>query len=84
MKSLTENPQSRATESKPEWASNIERHLAQAAKLAAEHGVTPEAFIAAAWQSYLRASPAYAEQLEQTQFLAGLEQLRSAGRLAKA
>lgn len=73
-----------AAPERPEWAAKLDRHLAHAARLAAEYGVTPDAFAAAAWQAYLHASPAFAAQLEQAQFVAGLEQLRQAGRLAKA
>ena len=65
-------------------ASRLDDHLAQAAKLASEFGVPPDAFAAAAWHAYLRASPALAEHIEQLQFLAGMEELRNAGRLAQA
>ena len=60
------------------------RLLAQAAELAASAGLPPEAFAAAAWQAYLRASPGLAEQMAEMQFAAALEELRSNGRLAKA
>lgn len=84
MKAPSEESQAPATPEKPEWATKLERHLSKAAQLAVESGVTPEAFTAAAWQCYLHASPEFAAQLEQAQFMAGLEQLRSVGRLAKA
>ena len=60
------------------------RLLAQAAELAAGAGVPPDAFAEAAWQTYLRAVPAAAEQLAQAQFAAAVEELRTSGRLAKA
>ena len=67
-----------------QMASDLARHLAQAAKLASDFGVPPDAFAAAAWHAYLHASPALAEHIEQLQFMAGIEELRNAGQLAKA
>jgi hypothetical protein len=58
--------------------------LTQAAEVAAKGGIPPEAFMASAWQAYLRASPGLAEHLAEVQFDAALEDLRSTGRLAKA
>jgi len=58
--------------------------LVDAAKIAAQAGFPPEAFAAAAWQSYLKASPELAERLAEKQFEAALEELRSSGRMAKA
>jgi hypothetical protein len=84
MKAPSESPEVYAVPERPEWAAKLERHLAQAAQIAVEYGVTPDGFAAAAWQSYLKASPEFAAQLEQAQFMAGLEQLRNSGRLAKA
>ncbi|HEX7597444.1 MAG TPA: hypothetical protein VF518_04465 [Polyangia bacterium] len=66
------------------WSSKLDRHLAQAAKLASQNGVPAEAFAAAAWHAYLHASPDFAHHIEQLQFMAALEELRSNGRLAKA
>ena len=66
------------------WSSRLDRHLAQAAKLASQYGVPPETFAAAAWHAYLHASPDFAEHIEQLQFMASLEELRNSGRLAKA
>jgi hypothetical protein len=65
-------------------ASRLDRHLALAAKLASEYGVSPDAFAAAAWHAYLHASPALAEHIERLQFMASIEELRNAGRLARA
>ena len=65
-------------------ASRLDRHLAQAAILASEYGVSPDAFAAAAWHAYLHASPALAEHIERLQFMASIEELRTSGRLAKA
>ncbi len=58
--------------------------LAKAAEMAAQSGLPPEAFTAAAWQAFLAASPEFAEHLAERQFEAALEELRSSGRLAKA
>jgi predicted HD phosphohydrolase len=65
-------------------ATSLDEHLAQAAKLASDYGVPPDAFAAAAWHAYLHASPALAEHIEKLQFMAGIEELRNSGRLAKA
>jgi hypothetical protein len=62
----------------------MNRLLDQAVQLAAGAGLAPDAFAAIAWQAYLRAFPALAEQMAAAQFDAALEQLRNAGRLAKA
>lgn len=74
----------REPESKLQWVSRLDRHLARAAKLASEYGIPPDAFATAAWNAYLHESPGLAEHLEQMKFLANLEQLRQLGRLAKA
>lgn len=74
----------RDAENKLPWVSRLDRHLARAAKLASEYGVPPDAFATAAWNAYLHQSPALAEHLEQMKFLAGVEELRNHGRLAKA
>jgi hypothetical protein len=58
--------------------------LAQAAQLAADAGLPPEAFASVAWHAYLRTVPGVAEQLAEAQLDAAIEQLRSTGRLAKA
>ena len=77
-------PVEREAADKIQLASRLDRHLAQAAKLASEYGVLPDAFAAAAWHAYLDASPALAEHIERLQFMAGIEELRNTGRLAKA
>ena len=59
-------------------------HLTKAAEIAAKAGLPPEAFTAAAWHSYLAASPELAARLAAWQFESALEELRSSGRLAKA
>jgi hypothetical protein len=58
--------------------------LTKAAEIAADTGVAPEAFAAAAWQAFLVASPELAERLAERQFEASLEELRRSGRMAKA
>jgi hypothetical protein len=77
-------PAEREAADRIQLASKLDRHLAQAAKLASEYGVPPDAFAAAAWHAYLRASPALAEHIERLQFMAGIDELRNTGRLAKA
>jgi len=62
----------------------MNRLLDQAAELAAGAGLPPEAFASIAWQAYLRAFPALAEEMAAAQFDAALQELRNAGRLAKA
>ena len=79
-----EKPPEREAANRIQLASRLDRHLAQAAKLASEFGVSPDAFAAAAWHAYLHASPALAEHIERLQFMASIEDLRSTGRLAKA
>jgi hypothetical protein len=65
-------------------AEEMWRLLAKAAEIAATAELPPDAFAAAAWQSYLAASPELAERLAEKQFEAALEELRSSGRMAKA
>ncbi|HJX66946.1 MAG TPA: hypothetical protein VJ860_23690 [Polyangia bacterium] len=79
-----EKPPERETANKIQLATRLDRHLAQAAKLASEFGVSPDVFAAAAWHAYLHASPALAEHIERLQFMASIEELRGTGRLAKA
>jgi hypothetical protein len=81
---ITEKPPEQEAADRIQLASRLSEHLAEAAKLASEFGVPPEAFAAAAWHAYLHASPALAEHIEQLQLMAGIEELRSTGRLAKA
>jgi hypothetical protein len=90
MNSNTATPQNGENDSPAATAVNfvsvpeMYRLLAQAAEVAAAAGIPPEAFTAAAWQSYLRAAPDYVERLAEVQFTAALEELRNSGRLAKA
>jgi hypothetical protein len=79
-----EKPSEQEGADRAQLASRLDEHLTEAAKLASEYGVPPDAFAAAAWHAYLHASPALAERIEQLQFMAGIEELRNAGRLAKA
>lgn len=60
------------------------RLLGQAAEVAVGAGLPPEAFAAAAWQAFLRASPGLAERMAEAQLEAALEELRTNGRLGKA
>lgn len=68
----------------PDAADAMWKLLTKAAEIAARSGLTPDAFTAAAWRSYLTASPELAEQLAERQFEAALEELRNNGRMAKA
>jgi hypothetical protein len=61
----------------------LSRLLARAAQVAAAAGASPEAFVNAAWQAFLHASPGLAERLVDMQLDAMVEELRSSGRLAK-
>jgi len=77
-------PPEREAANKIQLASRLDRHLAQAAKLASEYGVSPDAFAAAAWHAYLHASPALAEHIERLQFIASHRRIAYRRRLAKA
>jgi len=57
--------------------------LRQAAEVAAQAGMPPDAFTAAAWEAYMLASPEVAERLAEMQFEAALEELRESGKMAK-
>jgi hypothetical protein len=81
---VAKKPAEGEVDDRMQMASRLDDHLAQAAKLASDFGVPPDAFAAAAWHAYLHASPALAAHIEQLQFLAGIEELRNAGRLAQA
>jgi hypothetical protein len=81
---IPETPPQQAAAERIELANRLDEHLAQAAKLASEYGVPPDAFAAAAWHAYLHASPALAEHIERLQFMASIEDLRNTGRLAQA
>jgi hypothetical protein len=81
---IAEEPAEREVDNKIQMASSLDDHLTQAAKLASDFGVPPDVFAAAAWHAYLHASPALAEHIERLQFMAGIEELRNAGRLGKA
>jgi len=62
----------------------LERLLRRAATLAAEQGVSSDAFMAAAWQAALDSHPGLREQLEQQQLAAELRELRKRGRVGSA
>jgi len=76
--------ETRPVEVDTEGADAMWKLLTQAAEIAAKAGLPPDAFTAAAWRSYMTASPELAEQLAERQFEAALEELRSNGRMAKA
>lgn len=86
------NPQNKQSEAQSagarqlpfENAEELYGFLAKAAEIAVRVGLPPEAFTAAAWQSYLAAAPELAERLAERQFEAAIEELRSSGRMAKA
>jgi hypothetical protein len=73
----------RAEPSKP-WTVQLEELLAQAAALAARHGVDAEDFMRSAWSAYIDARPGLREQLEEAQLKNQLEELRQAGRIGEA
>jgi hypothetical protein len=81
---ITQKPPEQEAAERIELANRLDEHLAEAAKLASEYGVPPDAFAAAAWHAYLHASPALAEHIERLQFAAGIEELRKTGRLGSA
>jgi hypothetical protein len=58
--------------------------LAKAAELASEAGFPPDAFTAAAWQSYVMASPGLSQHIAEAQFMAALDEWRRSGRIASA
>ncbi|MDQ3368161.1 MAG: hypothetical protein M3680_22280 [Myxococcota bacterium] len=58
--------------------------LDEAAKLAAEHGLPTEAFMAAAWQHCLDSHPGLREQLEDKELKSELKKLRKRGLVATA
>jgi hypothetical protein len=62
----------------------MRRLLDQAAHLAGDAGMPPDAFAGIAWQAYLRAFPELAERMAEAQFDAALDALRTSGRMAKA
>jgi len=62
----------------------MQKLLAQAAQLASDAGLAPEAFAHVAWQAYLGTVPGVAERLAEAQLDAAIEQLRSSGRLPRA
>ena len=87
---MTGNPQYDPNETARPVAVNVEALqqilglLARAAEMAVKAGFPPDAFTAAAWQSYVMASPGLAEHIAEMQFEAALEEWRKSGRMAKA
>jgi len=51
---ITEKPPEQEAADRIQLASRLSEHLAEAAKLASEFGVPPDAFAAAAWHAYLQ------------------------------
>jgi hypothetical protein len=74
----------RASQPSEDRAATIARALQDAAARAVAEGWPPQAFMAAAQQAYLAASPELQEQLEAAHLLQHIELLRRAGRLADA
>ncbi len=62
----------------------MHRLLDQAAHLAGDAGMAPDAFAGIAWQAYLRAFPEVAERMAEAQFDSAIDALRTSGRMAKA
>jgi hypothetical protein len=72
------------TEPPKPWTTQLEELLAQAAALAASHGVDADAFMKLAWSAYIDARPGLREQLEEMQLKNQLDELRKAGRIGEA
>jgi hypothetical protein len=66
------------------WQAEVGKLLTKAAALCAEHGVDLDTFIKGAWSAYVESRPGMREQLEETQLLDQLEEIRQAGRMAQA
>lgn len=66
------------------WPKEVDRLLDEAAKLAAEHGLPTEAFMAAAWEHCLDSHPGLRQELEDKQLKSELKKLRKRGLVATA
>lgn len=66
------------------WPAEVERLLDEAAKLAAQHGLPTEAFMAAAWQHCLDSHPGMREEIEDKELKSELRKLRKRGLVALA
>jgi hypothetical protein len=73
----------RAEPAKP-WTSQLEELLAQAAALAARHGIDADAFMKGAWSAFIDARPGLREQLEEIHLKNQLDELRKQGRIGAA
>ena len=80
-RSVTDAP---APSVSPAVRAELERLLRRAATLAADHGVSSDAFMAAAWQAALDSHPGLREELEHQQLTARLRELRKQGRVGSA
>jgi hypothetical protein len=83
-KDIAKIAEPKAVEVELEGAEAMWRLLTKAAEIAAKAELPPDAFTAAAWRSYMEASPEVAERLAEQQFEAAVEELRKTGRMAKA
>ena len=68
----------------PMSRTDLDSVLARAATLAAEGGLSSDAFMAAAWQAYLDSHPGMREQLEDKALRSVLKKLRKRGLVASA
>jgi len=79
------NPESFAdAPDRASWPKEVERLLGEAARLAADHGLPTEAFMAAAWQHCLDSHPGLREELEDKELKSQLKKLRKRGLVATA
>jgi hypothetical protein len=66
------------------WIDHLDELLADAAKLAAAHGLEADAFVQAAWQACLEARPGLREEIEDKEWRAQLKKLRKRGLVGAA
>lgn len=64
--------------------SELTKLLAQAAELAASADLDADAFLQAAWSTYLAARPGLREELEERELRSHLKKLRKRGLVAEA
>lgn len=62
----------------------VKQALDAAAKLAAEHGLTLETFMPAAWAAFMDHNPGLRERLERERVIAQIDALRERGLVAEA
>ncbi len=73
-----------ATLDAPSPARELSALLSRAGALAASLGISLDAWMKDAWNSYVDAQPGLREHIEDMQLLAQLNQLRQSGRISQA